>query len=107
VSKRRFLKQLASRLGEYMQRTKSINRVLRGRRNRLQSGQSGRQPFLCQYCGARFADKNELLAHLEAEKPRDQTAPEPGLAAPFDSAGKDRRTRPAMDLARVSLLERV
>jgi hypothetical protein len=28
-------------------------------------------------CGARFADRNELLAHLEAEKQRDQTAPEP------------------------------
>jgi hypothetical protein len=33
--------------------------------------------FWCQYCGARFADRNELLAHLEAEKQRDQTAPEP------------------------------
>jgi hypothetical protein len=29
------------------------------------------------HCGARFADRNELLAHLEAEKQRDQTAPEP------------------------------
>jgi len=34
-----------------------------------------RQSFWCQYCGARFADRNELLAHLEAEKQRDQTAP--------------------------------
>ena len=35
------------------------------------------QPFWCQDCGARFADRNELLAHLEAEKQRDQMAPEP------------------------------
>ena len=32
--------------------------------------------------------ENELLAHLEAEKQRDQTAPEPRLAAPFHSAGR-------------------
>jgi hypothetical protein len=31
---------------------------------------------LVQYCSARFADRNELLAHLETEKQRDQTAPE-------------------------------
>jgi len=32
--------------------------------------------------------RNELLAHLEAEKQRDQTTPEPWLATPFYSAGR-------------------
>ena len=64
-------------LGGYMRRAKLINRVLRAQeppRNRLEWR---RQPFWCQYCGARFGDRNELLAHLEAEKQRDQTAPKP------------------------------
>ena len=39
-----------------------------------------RKPFWCQYCGARFADRNELLAHLDAEK-----APGPNCAGTLTS----------------------
>jgi hypothetical protein len=59
-----------------MRRTKSINRVLRAQEASLKLLEWRWQPFWCQYCGARFADRNELLAHLEAEKQRDQTTPE-------------------------------
>ena len=57
-----------------MRRTKLINRVLRAQEPPLKRPEWRRQPFWCQYCGARFVDRNELLAHLEAEKQRDQTA---------------------------------
>ena len=60
-----------------MRRTKLINRVLRAQEPPPKQTEWRWQPFWCQYCGARFADRNELLAHLEAEKQRDQTAPEP------------------------------
>jgi len=59
----------------YMRRTKLINRVLRAQDPPPKRPEWRRQSFWCQYCGARFADRNELLAHLEAEKQRDQTAP--------------------------------
>ena len=39
-----------------------------------------RKPFWCQYCGARFADRNELLAHRDAEK-----APGPNCAGTLTS----------------------
>jgi hypothetical protein len=60
-----------------MRRAGSINRVLKAQEPPPRRPEWGRQPYWCQYCGARFADRNELLAHLEAEKQRDQTAPEP------------------------------
>jgi len=60
-----------------MRRTKLINRVLRAQEPPQKRPEWRSQPFWCQYCGARFADRKELLAHLEAEKQRDQTAPEP------------------------------
>ena len=71
-----------------MRRTKLINRVLRAQEPPPKRPEWRRQPFWCQYCGARFADRNELLAHLEAEKQRTQTAPKPWLAAPYHSAGR-------------------
>ena len=60
-----------------MRKTKLINRVLRAQEPPPKRPEGRRQPFWCQYCGARFTDRNELLAHLEAEKQRDQTRPEP------------------------------
>jgi hypothetical protein len=60
-----------------MRRAKLINRVLRAQEPPPKGPEWRWQPFWCQYCGARFTDRNELLAHLEAEKQRDQTAPEP------------------------------
>ena len=75
--RRRVLKPLRSGLGGYMRRTKLINRVLRAQEPPPKRPEWRWQPFWCQYCGARFADRNELLAHLEAEKQRDQTTSEP------------------------------
>ena len=60
-----------------MRRTKLINRVLRAQEPPPKQREWRWQPLWCQYCGARFGDRNELLAHLEAEKQREQTAPEP------------------------------
>src|ERR1700758_4220108 len=70
-----------------MRRTKLINRVLGAQEPPPKRPEWRWQPFWCQYCGARFADRNELLAHLEAEKQQDQTAPEPLPGGPFHSGG--------------------
>ena len=60
-----------------MRRTRLTNRVLRAQEPPPKQREWRWQPFWSQYCGARFADRNELLAHLEAEKQREQMAPEP------------------------------
>ena len=75
--RRRILNSYVPGLGGYMRRTKLINRVLRAQEPPPKPPEWRRQPFWCRYCSASFTDRNELLAHLDAEKRRDQSAPEP------------------------------
>jgi hypothetical protein len=60
-----------------MRRSQTIDRVLKAQEPAPKRPEWRRQPFWCQYCGARFVDRSELLEHLEAEKQRNQAALEP------------------------------